>query len=71
MTTKSQITIQADEENAAEVFWCNLDECYPKIADELRRGRTVVNRETWETIQKIEGFSGGPLYAPEALIEVK
>jgi hypothetical protein len=67
----NQITIKADDENNADLFWVNLDKAMPEIADQLRSGEVEVNAETWEEIQKIEGFADGPSYAPQALFEVE
>jgi hypothetical protein len=67
--TTAQITIKADDENNAELFWVNLGEQMPEIADQLRSGETRVDTETWAKIQAVEGFSGGPSYAPTALVE--
>lgn len=64
-----QITIKADDENNAELFWANLDEQMPEIADQLRNGEVKVDAETWAKIQAIEGFAGGPNYAPNALVK--
>jgi hypothetical protein len=67
--TTAQITIKADDENNAELFWVNLDEQMPEIADQLRSGETQVDAETWAKIQAVEGFSGGPSCAPTSLVE--
>ena len=66
----SKITIKADNENNAELFWANLDEQFPGVAANLRRGETQVDSETWAEIQKLKGFSDGPSYASDALFEV-
>ena len=63
-------TITADVENFAELFWSNLDEQMPELADELRRGSVAVDAETWEAVQAIEGFADGPAHAPTALIRL-
>ena len=65
----NKITIKVDDENNAEGFWATLSELMPQIAAQLRNGEAKVDAETWEKIQAIEGFSGGPSYAPTALIE--
>ena len=65
----NQITIKADDENNAEMFWANLDEQMPEIADQLRNGEVEVDAETWAKIQAVEGFAGGPSYAPNAVVE--
>jgi hypothetical protein len=67
--TTAQITIKADDENNAEAFWAEFSEAYPEIAEQLRSGETRVDTETWAKIQAVEGFSGGPSYAPTALVE--
>ena len=67
--TTAQITIKADNENNAELFWANLGESMPEVADQLRRGEVEVDAETWAKIQAIEGFADGSSYAPTALIE--
>ncbi len=61
-------TITADVENFAELFWSNLDEQMPELADKLRRGSVAVDSKTWEAVQAMEGFADGPAYAPTALI---
>ena len=65
----NQITIKADDENNADLFWANLDEQMPEISEQLRNGETQVDSETWAKIQAIEGFADGPSYAPNALAE--
>lgn len=67
---RNTVTVTADDENNAEVFWANLQDQHPGLAEELRRGEVVVDAEVWSQIQLIEGFSDGPSYAPTALVEV-
>ena len=68
---QTHVTITVEFENTSEVFWGNFFDAMPAIADELSKdGHTTVAVETWEKIQAIEGFSGGPDYAPTSLIEV-
>jgi hypothetical protein len=67
--TTAQITIKADDENNAEAFWAEFSEAYPEIADQVRTGEATIDATTWEAIQGLEGFSGGPSYAPTALVE--
>ena len=69
MTTTTTLTIAIDNENNADIFWANLDEQMPEIANQLRNGETQVDSETWARIQAIEGFADGPSYAPNALVE--
>ena len=68
--TAAAITIMADHEYNAELFWQNLAEQLPVIAQQLQSGATEVDAETWAQIQQIEGFSGGPAHAPHAIVEV-
>jgi hypothetical protein len=64
-----KITIKADDENNAETFWNAFDESYPEIANQVRNGEATVDAETWEKIKNLEGFSDGPSYAQDALLE--
>ena len=64
------VEIMADYEHNAELFWQNLAEQLPVIAQQLQSGATEVDAETWAQIQQIEGFSGGPAHAPHAIVEV-
>jgi hypothetical protein len=66
----AQVTIQADDENNAEVFWAAFDAAYPELAQQVRNGGATVDAATWQAIQELDGFSDGPDYAPTALVEV-
>ena len=68
--TSGSVAIMADCEYNAELFWENLAEQLPSIAQQLQSGAAEVDGETWAQIQQIEGFSGGPEHAPHAIIEV-
>lgn len=64
------VTVAVDYEYAAELFWANLDQQFPSVSQQLRNcgGRAMISRDTWYAIQRIEGFTGGPVHAPTALI---
>lgn len=65
----SKVTVEADDENCAEVFWEAFTEAYPFSAAAIREvGQVTVDVSTWELIQKLEGFRDGPYYAPTALV---
>ena len=66
------VTIEVEREYDAGLFWANLEQEFPWCADALRKrgGRAVIKRHEWDAIQLIEGFSGGPVYAPTALIRI-
>lgn len=62
------LKIKPDMEYDAADFWHELQRTMPSVSEELRRnGIATVPQETWLSIQKIEGFSGGPAHAPTAL----
>jgi len=66
------VTVIVDHEYNAELFWANLEQEFPLLAEQFRkrRERAVVSRDEWDSIQRIEGFSGGPAHAPTALIRI-
>ena len=66
----NNITINIDWEYNAHVFWQNLMELFPHIAEQLTTGPTHVDRRTWDAIRNIDGFFGGPSHAPTALLEI-
>ena len=60
--------VKVEQEYNAETFWANFREQLPEVSDRLGFGSEVeVTKEEWEAIQKIEGFTGGPDYAPVAM----
>jgi sulfur relay (sulfurtransferase) DsrC/TusE family protein len=66
------VTVRADYENNAELFWDTVREKHPAIAKKLKADTDVVlTEEEWEIVQAVEGFEDGPSYAPTALIEVQ
>ena len=66
------VTVEVDHEYNAELFWDILKQEFPIVDEQFRkgRGRAVINRDEWNLIQQIKGFSGGPEYAPTALIRI-
>jgi len=66
------VTVEADHEYNAEVFWDILKQEFPIVDEQFRkgRGRAVISRDEWDSIQRIDGFSGGPEYAPTALTRI-
>jgi hypothetical protein len=65
-----KVTIAANDENNAEIFWGEFDERFPEIATQVRNGITTVSVKTWEAIQQLAGFSDGPSYARDALLVI-
>jgi hypothetical protein len=66
------VIVRADYENNAELFWDTIREKHPAIAEKLQADTDIVlTNEEWETVQSVEGFEGGPSYAPTALVEVQ
>lgn len=63
------VTIAADHENNAELFWQNLSEQFPEVAEQLQDGAVQVDSETWAQMQQIAGFADGPSHAPNAVVE--
>lgn len=71
MNANQSVTITADHENNAEIFWNNFQDAFQDLAHLLGAGNTVtISREKWVKIQAIPGFSDGPEFARGALIEV-
>jgi hypothetical protein len=66
------VTLEVDHEYNAELFWDTLKQEFPLVDEQFRkgRGRAMVSRDEWDSIQRIEGFAGGPAYAPTALIRI-
>ena len=63
------VTIQIDMENTAETFWGEMEAAFPSLCESLRQNdQATVSPETWEAIQKLEGFADGPAYARTALL---
>jgi hypothetical protein len=69
LPTNEHFAVRVDEEYAAECWWNALRERYPSFARLLERdGFSVITVPFWEKITSLPGFSGGPKYAPTALI---
>ena len=66
------VTVEVDHEYNAELFWGILKQEFPIVDAQFckGRGRAMISRDEWDSIQRIEGFSGGPEYAPTALIRI-
>jgi len=71
MKTELQtIEITADSENNAEEFWFEFDYLFPVVSETIRsNGFAIVSPVEWDAIKSIKGFSEGPEYAKDALIE--
>jgi hypothetical protein len=68
----SGVTVRADYENNAELFWDTIREKHPAIAEKLQADADVfLTDEEWETVQAVEGFEDGPNYARTALLQVE
>lgn len=70
-TMKTFVAIQVDQENNAEQFWEELREYHENLADALGRDDcAIVKKEIWEAIKALPGFSDGPDYARDALLNM-
>ena len=68
---KTDIIVMVDYENNAETFWNNLDSTYPDLAERLRiESLITLTSDEWAAVTALTGFSDGPVFAPNALIEV-
>lgn len=64
------IAVRVDDENNADAWWGALTERYPNFARSLRRnGAAVIAAPLYAEVADLTGFSGGPDYAPDALID--
>jgi hypothetical protein len=69
ITVNERITVLVDQEYTAEYWWDALRERYPAFARVLERnGRAVITVTFWKKIASLPGFTGGPEYAPTALM---
>jgi hypothetical protein len=68
--TSNYIAVRVDAENNAEQWWDAVREAYPDFATSLsRNGAAVIRQELWHQLAALPGFSDGPAYAKDALID--
>jgi hypothetical protein len=68
--TTTYTAVRVEDEYNAEEWWDALREQFPEFARSLERNNAaVIASPLWDLLAGLPGFSGGPEYAPTALID--